>query len=227
MDHSPCRLQLLIRSVKYSGPSAMTEKYKGALVALVEPRFNAQANYLNLSKLQGIEVEGFKIDFNNLSTMRTLWSVIAQKCPTVRPLFLVSHFGLRTCGTALLKLAFRMLGQVSTINLASNRIHNLNAFKDLTNHFSGLVNLSLEVRLATSFRIDRPHCARASQCLSLHSPCRKTISPTSSSSIISSRSSCASSCWPATPSLPSLTRPLTEGSLSFLKLFDIWRPDCP
>lgn len=105
---SPCRLQLLIRSVKYSGPSAMTEKYKGALVALVEPRFNAQANYLNLSKLQGIEVEGFKIDFNNVSTMRTLWSVIAQKCPTVRRLlyfifyilysifYLFCHF----CGTA-------------------------------------------------------------------------------------------------------------------------------
>lgn len=115
--------KLLIRSVKYSGPSAMTEKYKGALVALVEPRFNAQANYLNLSKLQGIEVEGFKIDFNNLSTMRTLWSVIAQKCPTV-----------------------------STINLASNRIHNLNAFKDLTNHFSGLVNLSLEENNISDFK---------------------------------------------------------------------------
>jgi hypothetical protein len=70
----------------------MTEKYKGALVALVEPRFNAQANYLNLSKLQGIEVEGFKIDFNNVSTMRTLWSVIAQKCPTVRRLFYILFY---------------------------------------------------------------------------------------------------------------------------------------
>jgi hypothetical protein len=36
--------------------------------------------------------------------------------------------------------------QVSTINLSGNRIHNLTAFKDVTNHFSGVVNLSLEVR---------------------------------------------------------------------------------
>jgi hypothetical protein len=76
--------QLFIKFVKFSGPSAMNERHKGSLVGVVEPRFNAQANYLNLSKLQGMEAEGFKLDFNNVSTMRTLWSVIAQKCPTVR-----------------------------------------------------------------------------------------------------------------------------------------------
>jgi len=57
-----------------------------ALVAVVEPRFNAQANYINLSKMQGTQIEGFKLDLNNVSTMRSLWTVIAQQCPTVRDL---------------------------------------------------------------------------------------------------------------------------------------------
>ncbi|KAL6042527.1 U1 small nuclear ribonucleoprotein [Balamuthia mandrillaris] len=109
------RNKLNIHFVKYKPSNELSAKHKEALQSLVETHYNVAGKFLNLAGLQGSHQHGVTLDFNNVTLLRTLWSVVAEKC-----------------------------SQVETIDFSNNNMRTLVGFRDLPSHAPELANLNFD-----------------------------------------------------------------------------------